>query len=123
MKTKTILSLLIMFCAFISCDRITDNYYEHQAQENYTSPYMGKWVGSYTGQGSGNITLSVSKSGNITGTYGQNNDALVSYVYDDGTLQPVLSENYTFFLYGKLKDKKGTWKNGTLSGDWTLTKQ
>lgn len=123
MKTKTILSLLTLSCAFISCDQITDNYYEHQAQENYTSPYMGKWVGSYTGQGSGNITLSVSKSGNITGTYGQNNDGLVSYVYDDGTLQPVLSENYTFFLYGKLKDKKGTWKNGMLSGDWTLTKQ
>ncbi|WDF48265.1 hypothetical protein PQ459_07250 [Chryseobacterium sp. KACC 21268] len=84
---------------------------------------MGKWVGSYTGQGNGKLILSVSKSGNITGTYGQNNDGLLSYVYDDGTLQPVLSENYTFFLYGKLKDKKGTWKNGTLSGDWTFTKQ
>jgi hypothetical protein len=123
MKTKTLLSLFILSCAFISCDRIIDNYYEHQAQENCTSPFMGKWVGSYTGQGNGNLILSVSKSGNITGTYGANNEMVLGFVMDDGALTPVISDTPIFTLYGSLNTKKGTWKNGSLTGDWTLTKQ
>jgi len=123
MKTKTLLSLFVAFYTFISCDQITDNYYEHQAQENHTSPFMGKWVGNYSGNEGGPLTISVSKGGTITGTYGQNNEGMASYVYDDGTLQPVISDSYTFILYGNLKDKKGTWKNGNLTGNWTLTKQ
>ena len=123
MKTKTILSLLILSCAFTSCDRIIDNYYEQQAQENYTSPYMGKWVGNYTGQGNGTLIISVAKSGSITGNYGPNNDMVLGFVLDDGALTPVISETPIFTMYGSLNTKKGTWKNGDLTGDWTLTKQ
>ncbi len=123
MKTKTILSLLILSCTFISCDRISDNYWDQKDQENYTSRYMGKWVGSYTGQGNGNLIISVSKSGNITGTYGPNNDMVLGFVMDDGALTPVVSDTPIFTMYGSLNTKKGTWKNGSLTGDWTLTKQ
>lgn len=123
MKTKTLLPLLILSCTFISCDRISDNYWEKKEQENHTSPFMGRWVGNYAGNEGGTLTISVSKGGNITGTYGQNNEALASYVYDDGTLQPVISDNNTLILYGNLKDKKGTWKRNNNQGTWTLTKQ
>jgi len=123
MKTKTILSLLILSCSFISCDQIIDNYYEQQAQENYTSPYMGKWVGTYTGQGNGNLIISVAKSGSITGNYGPNNEMILSSVLDDGSLIPVISETPLFVLSGSLIHKKGTWKNGNLTGEWTLTKR
>jgi hypothetical protein len=123
MKFRTFLSLFIALGIFISCDQITDNYYEHQAQENHTSPFMGKWVGTYNGNEVGTLTIEVSKSGNITGSLGRTEVDLASYVYDDGTLQPAMSNTLTFTLYGNLKDKKGTWKDKDKQGTWTLTKQ
>lgn len=123
MKLKTLLPFFIMLISLASCDRIIDNYYEQQAQENYTSPYMGKWVGNYTGQGNGTLIISVAKSGSITGNYGPNNDMVLGFVLDDGALTPVISETPIFTMYGSLNTKKGTWKNGDLTGDWTLTKQ
>lgn len=123
MKPKTLLPFFIMLISLTSCDRIIDNYYEQEAQENYTSPYMGKWVGNYTGQGNGTLIISVAKSGSITGNYGPNNDMVLGFVLDDGALTPVISETPIFTMYGSLNTKKGTWKNGDLTGDWTLTKQ
>ena len=123
MKPKSLLPFFIVLISLASCDRIIDNYYEQQAQENHTSPYMGKWVGNYTGNEAGTLIITVSKGGEIMGNYGQNNEGLASYVYDDGTLQPVISNSYTLILYGNLKDKKGTWKNKDKQGTWTLTKQ
>ncbi|KFC21206.1 hypothetical protein [Epilithonimonas lactis] len=123
MKLKTLLPFFITLLFLTSCDRIIDNYYEQQAQENYTSPYMGKWVGNYTGQGNGTLIISVAKSGSITGNYGPNNDMVLGFVLDDGALTPVISETPIFTMYGSLNTKKGTWKNGDLTGDWTLTKQ
>lgn len=123
MKLKNLLPFFIMLLSLASCDRIIDNYYEQEAQENYTSPYMGKWVGNYTGQGNGTLIISVAKSGSITGNYGPNNDMVLGFVLDDGALTPVISETPIFTMYGSLNTKKGTWKNGDLTGDWTLTKQ
>lgn len=123
MKLKTILSLLILSCTFTSCEQILDNYWEKKEQENHTSPFMGRWAGTYYGTEAGTLVIEVSKSGNITGTLGMTEVDLASYVYDDGTLQPVLSNTLTFTLYGNLRDKKGTWKNKDKQGSWTLTKQ
>lgn len=123
MKLKTLLLLFIIPATFISCDQITDNYWEKKEQENYTSPYMGKWVGSYQGNESGNLILSVAKSVNITGTYGPNNEMIISLVRDDGALNPMLSDTPIFLMYGSLIEKKGTWKNKDKQGSWTLTKQ
>lgn len=123
MKTKTLLSILILSCTFISCDRISDNYWEQKEEENHTSPFMGKWVGNYNGSEVGTLTIEISKSGNITGSLGRTEVDLASYVYDDGTLQPVMSNTLSFTLYGNLKDKKGTWKDKDKQGTWTLTKQ
>jgi len=122
MKTKITL-ILVLLLAIISCDRITDNYWKQKEEENHTSPFMGKWVGNYNGQEVGTLTIEVSKSGSIFGSLGQSEVDLSSYVYDDGTLQPVNSNTLTFVLYGNLKDQKGTWKDKDKQGTWTLTKQ
>lgn len=122
MKIKITLTLALLL-AFTSCDQISDNYWEKKEQENHTSPFMGKWVGTYSGAQVGTLTIEVSKSGNITGSLGRTEVDLASYVYDDGTLQPVMSNTLNFTLYGNLKDKKGTWKDKDQQGTWTLTKQ
>lgn len=119
---KFAFSFFIFFLLY-SCQQIVDNGFDREQEANYTSPYMGKWVGTYQGQESGNITINVSKSGSIFGTYGQNSELAVSYVLDDGVLLPVNSEDIMFILYGSLINKKGTWKRGNLQGTWTLTKQ
>lgn len=122
MKIKIAL-ILTLFFTISSCDRITDNYWKQKEEENHTSPFMGKWVGTYNGQKVGTLTIEVSKSGSIFGSLGQSEVDLSSYVYDDGTLQPVNSNTSTFVLYGNLKDQKGTWKDKDKQGTWTLTKQ
>ena len=122
MKTKITLTLALLL-ALTSCDQILDNYWENKEQENHTSPFMGKWVGAHNGAQVGTLTIEVSKSGNITGSLGHTEVDLASYVYDDGTLQPVMSNTLSFTLYGNLKDKKGTWKDKDQQGTWTLTKQ
>lgn len=113
-----------IFLSLFSCQQILDARYEEEIRENYTSPYMGKWVGTYSGQGSGNLIINVAKSGSISGTYGQDGEILISSVLDNGALLPVNSNDPNFFiLYGSLNDKKGTWKKNNLQGNWTLTKQ
>lgn len=122
MKTKTILFLTLLL-SITSCDRILDNYWKEKEQENYTSPFMGRWIGTYNGAQAGTLSIEVSKSGNIIGSLGRTEVDLASYVYDNGTLQPVMSNSLTFTLYGNLNDKKGTWKDKDQQGTWTLTKQ
>jgi len=122
MKTKITLILALLF-TITSCDQITDNYWKEKEQENHTSSFMGKWVGNYNGNEVGTLTIEISKNGNITGSLGRTEVDLASYVYDDGTLQPVISNTLSFTLYGNLKDKKGTWKDKDKQGTWTLTKQ
>jgi len=122
MKIKITLTLALLL-TFTSCDQISDNYWEKKEQENHTSPFMGKWVGTYSGAQVGTLTIEISKSGNIIGSLGRTEVDLASYVYDDGTLQPVMSNTLSFTLYGNLKDKKGTWKDKDQQGTWTLTKQ
>lgn len=121
MKTKITL-ILTLLLTITSCDQISDNYWEKKEQENHISPFMGKWVGTYNGAQAGTLTIEVSKSGSITGSLGRTEADLTSYVYDDGTLQPVMSNTLSFTLYGNLKDKKGTWKDKDQQGTWTLAK-
>ena len=106
-----------------SCQRILDEHYEREMESNYTSPYIGKWVGTYNGEENGTLIINVAKNGRISGTYGQNSEILVSSVLDNGALLPVNSEDLLFILYGSLIQKKGTWKKDKKQGTWTLNKQ
>jgi hypothetical protein len=125
MKYSFLFSVLILILfSVLSCNRILDNYFEKEAQQNYTSPYMGKWVGTYNGEESGTLSITVAKSGSILGIYGQEAKTFISNVFDDGSILPVNSDDPMFFiLYGSLYQKKGTWKKSNLQGTWTLTKQ
>ena len=58
------LKIILLMMLFISCSRISDEYYKDKAIENYTSPYKGKWVGNYTGDESGALTIEISKETN-----------------------------------------------------------
>ena len=122
MKIKPLFVVPVIL-SLLSCDRITENYWKQKEEENHTSPFMGKWAGNYSGNQTGTLTITVAKSGNITGSLGRTDVDLASYVYDDGTLQPVMSNALTFTLYGNLRDKKGTWKDKDQQGTWTLSKQ
>lgn len=111
---------------FTSCGRISDEYYKDKAIENYTSPYKGKWLGNYIGDEEGILTIDVSKNGYITITRNFSNDKEIFYagiVRNDSALQSVVSQYSGFTLYGNLELKSGTWKKGTRSGSWSVTKQ
>ena len=70
------LFLIIIPLSLLSCidaDEIVNNIDQHNAEENYTSPYMGKWVGTYSGDAiNGTLILNVSKSGSIEVTRAEN---------------------------------------------------
>ena len=60
--------LIIFSFIFISCEQVIDNYWENKERENYTSPYIGIWIGTYSGNENGIIKIEVLKSGtcNVT---------------------------------------------------------
>lgn len=118
-----ILSLFLLF----SCTEIIDEHYKDVAQENYISPYMGKWVGSYTGDTSGSLVLNVNKSGHMEITRMVNNNVQEVYYTDllgggSGSLNPSTSPT-GFTLYGSLQTKSGTWKQQNWIGSWSVTRQ
>src|ERR1700750_2655689 len=74
--------LLIVPLLLLSSCRETE---DHNPDENYVSPYMGKWVGTYSGELNGTLILNVSKSGSMEVTRTVNNN--VEEVYS-ASLQP-----------------------------------
>ncbi|RNA60603.1 hypothetical protein D1631_00965 [Chryseobacterium nematophagum] len=64
-KINIIFLMITMLSPMFSCSHVVDEMYLHDAQNNYVSPYQGKWMGSYIGDTNGTIILNVSKSGNI----------------------------------------------------------
>lgn len=116
--------LLILLLSVLSCaeatDEIINNIHQNNAQENYTSPFIGKWVGTYSGDAiSGTLILNVSKSGSIEVTRAEN--GAVGEVYytslqgPSGALNPAPSPK-GFILYGSLQTKSGTWNFKHWSG-------
>jgi hypothetical protein len=100
---------------------------------NYTSPYMGKWTGIYSGDENGDLVLNVAKSGGISGTItkktyldgnlSQEAEDILGAVLEGGSLMQVNSINHNYSILGNLETKSGTWKKGNLTGTWKLTKQ
>lgn len=117
-------SVIIILLTIISCEQIIDSYIKEKARERYTSPFMGTWFGKYTGDESGSFSITVAKSGFISGNYGPDNDKIFSSVGSLGVLAVMVSNDPMFFhLRGSLETKKGSWIKGNLKGDWTITKQ
>lgn len=125
---RTFNHFLILFVTFTlnSCQQILDNYWERKEEENYTSPFKGKYVGSYNGDETGMIVLEVDKMGYVTVTknssLGVNEIFISGVIQDTGGFQAVKSQS-GFTLLGNLNAKSGTWKMGDWKGNWSVIKQ
>lgn len=126
-KSHYLKLLIITPLLFLSsCSEIEDNLDRKREQENYVSPYMGKWTGTYTGEISGTLILNVSKNGSIEVT--RIVDSNVEEVYyanlqsaGSAAISPSTSPK-GFVLTGSLETKSGTWKQKYWSGSWSVKK-
>lgn len=121
------LKYLIYFSFIIllsSCQRIIDEKYKQEQQENYVNPYKGIYVGTYAGQENGSLKIEVYKSGtcSITRSIGNQTEVITSSVNNNGAFNGYVNTN-GFALLGNLETKSGTWKNQNLSGNWSVVKQ
>lgn len=127
MKKKII--FLWLSCVFVSCDFVSDRIEvmdKLNDWQKYTSPYQGTWVARYTGDETGTFVLVVDEKGyvkvDITSHSSNYTDRIRGgIVFAGGGLQQVWNEN--FAIYGSLFNKRGTWKKGDKSGEWTAVKQ
>lgn len=129
MKLVNYFSLLSVIC-LISCQQITDNYWEKQDYKNYVSPYRGTYMGSYSGDDNGSLIIEISKHDNVSITKHSNIrnaddvfiDALNGSVFNGNA-----SPNSGFRLLGNLtsqtKTFSGNWVQGNYKGSWTITKK
>ena len=122
--------LIIFSFIFISCEQVIDNYWENKERENYTSPYIGIWIGTYAGNEIGIIKIEVLKSGTCNVTLSDFNYNIKEIFYgnvnDYGAFNSVFSQKTGFKLFGNLvlKDNSGsgTWTMGNFSGTWQAKK-
>lgn len=121
-KTIKIFSVLSALIFLFSCDEIERN----REQDNYVTPYKGKWVGTYTGDQSGTLVLNVGEKGGVEGTRTsmefQENFYTSMNGGGSGALSTMSPSPSGFILYGSLETKSGTWKMGALKGNWTVVK-
>lgn len=127
---RTIMLFLLLWC-LISCDRLVEVFITEPIQErirdSYTSPYQGTWICNYTGDEEGVFTLQVEKSGRIikvqrtSGNFYE--EGFGGFVGDQGGITQTYSGDSQFAIYGSLFNKRGTWKKGDKSGEWTAVKQ
>lgn len=121
LRIKHLLLIFPLLLAF-SCEHL-DEIERNKQQENITSPYMGKWSGSYSGDQSGTLILNVGKSGTIEGiktSQGQQETFYSALI--GSSINSAATSASGFILYGNLQSKSGTWKMGSLNGTWSVTK-
>lgn len=119
-----IFSFFFIFALF-SCTEFWRDQENRIAEDNYISPYLGIWTGTYSGDESGNLTLNIKKDGRIevTRKYNEIIDIFYTTVYEGGSIYNSPSPNTGFTLYGNMEQKGGTWKQGSSTGTWSVTKQ
>ncbi len=125
MKNVRLFLLLFLISGVIfSCEEILENNRLKEEQENQISPYMGRWVGTYTGSENGNLVLDIKKSGSVEviRTINNTQDVYYTNVYG-GVIYNTPSPNSGFVLSGNMGSHSGTWKMGAGSGNWSVTKQ
>ncbi|SHK27758.1 hypothetical protein [Chryseobacterium polytrichastri] len=121
LRIKHLLLIFPLLLVF-SCEHL-DEIERNKQQENITSPYMGKWSGSYSGDQSGTLILNVGKSGTIEGiktSQGQQETFYSGLI--GSSINSAATSGSGFILYGNLQSKSGTWKMGSLNGTWSVTK-
>jgi len=122
---RSIFYFLTIF-SLLSCSELLENINQRDAEDSYTSPYKGAWIGTYSGNESGTLLIEVAKNGYTSLTRTSSNGSETSFlsgmVRDDGALQSVIMES-GFTLYGNFVEKSGTWKMGERNGNWSVKKQ
>ena len=119
---KKLVFITSSFLLFISCDTMR----EREAIENYTSPYMGVYVGRLSSpQVSGTLVIDVKKGGSVEITktiLGESENYIWGTVSDGGAIAYVNSPYTGFVLEGSLNTNNGTWRQGNWSGTWYVIK-
>lgn len=118
--------LIVPLLLLSSCSEIADNIHQNNVQDNYVSPYMGKWMGTYSSnEVSGTLILNVSKSGSVevTRIADGNEEVYYTSLQEPGGNLNAAPSPKGFTLYGSLHNKSGTWKLQYWSGNWSVTKQ
>ncbi|UQB70163.1 hypothetical protein [Epilithonimonas zeae] len=119
---KYCIFLLSIFTLF-SCDRMT----EETIDDSNSSPFQGIWYGTYAGYLSGNLTITVYKTGALEVVRKDINssETFQGQILKDGTLSNVTS-NSGFYLIGTINNfvsSSGIWKQNSYSGTWEIKKQ
>ena len=109
---------------FTSCEEVLDDVRLKEEQAAQTSVYMGRWNGSYTGSENGTLVLDIKKSGSVEVIRVINGveDRYYTTIFGGASLQVTSSPNSGFTLYGSMETHSGTWKMGSNSGTWTVSK-
>jgi hypothetical protein len=123
--TKVLFSSVLILGVLSSCESVLDDIRLKEEQQDQTSVYMGRWVGSYSGTENGNLILDIKKSGSVevTRSVGITQDIYYTNLYGGKSLQVTPSPNSGFTLYGNMETHSGTWKMGNSSGTWSLNKK
>lgn len=121
---------VFLFCVFTlaisgSCENILDNVRSKEEQQAQTSPYMGRWIGSYSGDENGSLVLDIKKSGSVevSRSSGGMQDTYFTSLSGGASFFNTPSPNSGFTLLGNMDTHSGTWKMGNSNGSWTVTKQ
>ena len=124
MKMKLLIGIL-MLLSLVSCSEILDRQREREQQENYVTPYKGKYIGTINGDMSGNLTLDISKGGTMEVKRETGGQQVMTYQSLLGGGSGVISSptSFTeFTLIGSFETKSGTWKMGAQQGNWSVKK-
>ena len=121
---KKILVILLCFPLLFGCGG------EAKKTEK-PSPFNGTWIGNFTGDDNGEIYVTISTNGSISGTTNTgapNQDVITGAVTDNGGLSATVGKVSTGAKFeGQLSENSGSgiWNNygDFLSGTWTVTKQ
>jgi len=119
--------LLCVFASAIldSCDNILDNVRSKEEQQAQTSPYMGRWIGNYSGDENGTLVLDIKKSGSVEviRSSGGMQDTYYTSLSGGASFFNTPSPNTGFTLFGNMETHSGTWKMSNSKGSWSVTKQ
>lgn len=120
MRTIKIIALFLGGVWLFSCNEMIDNYYRVKEEENYVSPYRGRWSGVYTGAHvNGTFKMEVARSGRVEIERYLDSvfqEKVSGYVLHHGGIYPIHSSSSGFTFYGSLLERKGTWKQYDKSG-------
>jgi hypothetical protein len=124
MKNLFLLLALITF-TFSSCSSSDD---DGGSSGNVTSPFEGRWSGTYSGEFQGVWHMDISSTGRLSGTFEESTSGYIATITSGSvTADGAMSANYSNggSSSGQINGTSigGTWVQGTSSGDFSGSKE